>query len=254
MLAVVAVFVALIRKPVAYAVGLALMSVPLLWWATRSLSNLSASLSAPSQEDQAAGRGYFTAPADNALAEAIVARDPARVAALASSANLGAVGLYQMTFMQLALEQAHADHEILGVLLRAGIDPDQDSSNLYALIYNDKNEALLRLVIDSGVDLKRHIARGNWFLFARYDWPEGLALMLDHGVDTEAEDATGYTEIMRAAQAGSWPTVEALLAHGARTDHVGHDRQTLRDLLPRAIAESRGAIPPGIIALQASLR
>jgi len=139
-------------------------------------------------------------------------------------------------------------------LLRAGIDPDQDASALYDPIYNDKDEALLRLVIDSGVDLNKHMGRGGWYLFVRYDWPEGLALMLDHGVDTETPDSMGYTEIMRATQAGSWKTVELLLAHGARTDHVGNDGKTLRDLLPAAIAQSRDAVPPRIAALQASLR
>jgi hypothetical protein len=159
-----------------------------------------------------------------------------------------------MTFMRLALEAGHANPEILGALLRAGIDPDQDSSALYQRIYNEKDETLLRRVIDSGVDLNKHMGRGEWLLFVRYDWPEGLALMLDHGVDTEAQDAMGYTEIMRAVQAGSWPTVELLLAHGARIDHVGNDRRSLHDLLSDAIAQSHDPIPPRIAALQASLR
>jgi len=98
------------------------------------------------------------------------------------------------------------------------------------------------------------MAWGQWFVFVGYDWPEGLALVLDHGADTEAQDAMGYTEIMRAARAQSWPTVEALLAHGARIDHVANDGRGLRDLLPEAIAGYRGEIPPRIAALQASLR
>jgi hypothetical protein len=114
---------------------------------------------------------------------------------------------------------------------------------LYQHIYSQKDTALLRLVIDSGVDLREHMGKGYWFLFVGYNWPEGLALVLDHGVDTEAKDAMGYTEIMRATRAQSWPTVEALLAHGARTDQVGNDGLGLRDLLPKAIAEYHGEIP-----------
>jgi hypothetical protein len=176
------------------------------------------------------------------------------VAALAPTANLGAAGWGNMSFMRLALEAGHADPEILGALLRAGIDPDQDSSALPLLIYKEKNEALLRRMIEAGVDLSKHMGHGQWLLFVRYDWPEGLALMLDHGIDTETPDAIGYTEIMRAVQAGSWPTVELLLSHGARTDHVGNDGRSLRDLLPEAIAQSHGPIPPRIATLQASLR
>src|SRR4051812_42457340 len=108
-LAVVAIIVALIRKPLAYAVGLALVSVPLLWWATANLNDLGQRRSAPSVADQNAGRGYFAAPAERALAEAIVAGDAARVAALAPAANLGAPGWGGMTFMRLALEAGHAD-------------------------------------------------------------------------------------------------------------------------------------------------
>jgi hypothetical protein len=78
-LATIAVAVAVIRKPWAYGIGLALVSLPLLWWALASLSDLHGRMSAPSLEDQAAGRGYFAAPADSALAEAIVAGDVARV-------------------------------------------------------------------------------------------------------------------------------------------------------------------------------
>lgn len=252
--AVVAATVAVIHKPLAYGIGLALMSVPLLWWTVARVSDLALSVSAPSLADQDAGRGFFTAPADRALAEAIVARDAARVVELAPAANLGAMGLGNMNFMRLAMERTNNDPEILGLLLRAGLDPDQAASALYSHIMSEKDEVLLRRVIEAGVDLNKHMGRGKWFLFARYDWPEGLALMLDHGIDTEARDATGYTMIMRAAQAGSWPTVEALLAHGARTDHVGNDGRRLRDLLSEATAGSNRTIPPGITALQASLR
>ena len=156
--------------------------------------------------------------------------------------------------MRLALENGHANHDVLAVLLRNGIDPDQDASLLYQMIYNQQDEALLRVVIDSGVDLSKHMGRGKWFYFVGYDWPEGLALVLDHGADIEAQDPTGYTEIMRATQAQSWPTVESLLAHGARIDHVGNDGRSLRDLLPEAIASYGGEVPPRIAALRESLR
>jgi hypothetical protein len=209
---------------------------------------------APSIADQEAGRGYFSTQADRALADAIVAGDAAKVASLAPAANLGAEGWGRMTFMRLTLENGHANHDVLAVLLRNGIDPDQDSSLLYQTIYNQKDEALLRVVIDSGVDLSKHMGRGNWFYFVGHDWPEGLALVLDHGADTEAQDPMGYTEIMRATQSQSWPTVESLLAHGARIDHVGNDGRSLRDLLPEAIAGYRGEIPPRIAALRESLR
>jgi hypothetical protein len=253
-LAVVIAIVAVVRKPMAYGFGLALVCLPVSWYVSASMKDLGERAAAPSIADQDSGRGYFSTPTERALAEAIVAGDVAKVASLAPSAKLNAEGWGGMSFMRLALENGGANREILGILLRNGIDPDQASSLLYQLMYREKDTALLRLVIDSGVDLRKHMGKGYWFLFVGYNWPEGLALVLDHGVDTEAKDAMGYTEIMRATRAQSWPTVEALLAHGARTDQVGNDGQGLRDLLPPAIASYRGEIPPRIAALQDSLR
>lgn len=252
-LAASAIVVALIRKPWGYAAGLVLVSAPLLWWAMGSVRDQVQRGAAPSPAEQEAGRGYFNAPADRALAEAMIAKDAVRVAELARAANLEAKGWDGMTFMRLAMERTGTDLGIVGALLRAGLDPDQDAGMLYARIQRERDAPLLRCVIDSGVDLGKHMGRGQWFLYARYDWPEGLALMLDHGVDTEAQDAMGYTEIMRATRSGSWPTVEALLAHGARTDRRGNDGQSLRDLLTKAIAEPHGALPARIVALDESL-
>ncbi len=251
---VVIAVVALLRKQWSYGIGLALVCVPVVWFVLTSAGQVIASLSAPSTEDQDAGRGYFTTPADRALAEAIVAGDAAKVAALAPAAHLNAQGWGGMTFMRLALEHDHPNHGVLAALLQSGLDPDQDSSSLYSLIYNQKDAALLRLVVNTGVDLNKHMGKGSWYLFIPYDWPEGLALVLDHGADTEVQDAMGYTPIMRAVQAESWPTVEMLLAHGAGTDHTGNDGRTLRDLLSEAITGHHGEIPPRIAALQASLR
>lgn len=251
---VLSAIVAAIRKPVVYGIGVVLVCVPTVWFGSLSARDLAQRLAAPSLADQEAGRGYFSTPTDRALADAIVAGDAAKVASLAPAANLGAVGWGRMTFMRLALENGHAHHDIVAILLRNRIDPDQDASLLYQMIYNQKDGALLRVVIDSGVDLSTQMGRGSWFYFVGYDWPEGLALVLDHGANPEAQDTVGYTEIMRATRAQSWPTVEVLLAHGARTDHVGNDGRSLRDLLPEAIAGYHGEIPARIAALSESLR
>jgi hypothetical protein len=253
-LAVVIAIVAALRRPMAYGVGLAVVCAPAAWFALNGAAAGVASLSAPSIADQDSGRGYFTAPADRALAEAIVAGDAAKVAQLAPAANLNAQGWSEMTFMRLALDHDSPSHAVLAALLQAGIDPDQASSALYSQIYNEKDEALLRLVVGTGVDLNKHMGKGHWYLFIPYDWPAGLALMLDYGADPEVQDGMGYTLIMRAAQAESWPTVETLLARGARTDHAGNDGRTLRDLLSAASARHAGEIPPPIAALQETLR
>jgi ankyrin repeat protein len=241
-LLLVAGAVALLRRPWAYACGLVLVAIPAAWFVLNQAELLAIDLLAPNTDDLDAGRGYFTAPADRSLAEAIVAGDPAKVAALAPAANLNAKGFDDMTFMQMALEHDQPGHAVLAALLKAGIDSDQNSSNLWELIYKDKDEPLLRTVLDTGVDLRTHMEAGHWYLFLRYDWPEELTLLLDHGADPEVRDAMGYTPIMRAAQAESWTTVKILLAHHARTDITGNDGRTLRDL----VASNNGPHLPGI--------
>ena len=245
-LVVIVLVVALIRKPVAYGIGLVLVSLPLVSFVTEQARDAAARMAAPSEADLNAGRGYFKDAADRALAEAIVAGDAAKVAALAPAAHLDAVGWDKMTFMELALRNDPPNRDVLAALLRAGIDPDQDSSNLWLLIYRERDEALLRLVIDTGVDLNRHMGGGSWYLFMDYNWPEEQVLLLDHGVNTEVRDSMGYTPLMRAASAQSWPTVKLLLAHGARTDPVGNDGKTLRDLMPDGIPDTPdgGSAPP----------
>ena len=170
-----------------------------------------------------------------------------KVAQLAPTANLNAQGWGGMNFMRLALDHDHPGHDVLTVLLRSGLDPDQSSSALYLLITNQKDEALLRLVVDAGVNLNHHMGRGGWYFFIRDDWPEGLALLLDHGADTEVQDTMGYTPLMRAArgrEAGGPLKCCCRMARApimpATTD------STLRDLLSAAIASNRGEIPPRI--------
>jgi len=242
-LVVVVLVVALIRKPVAYGIGLVLVSLPLLTFVSEQARDAAARMAAPSDADLNAGRGYFKDAADRALADAIVAGDAAKVAALAPAAHLDAVGWDNMTFMELVRRNDPPNRDVLAALLRAGLDPDQDAGALWDLIYGNKDESLLHLVIDSGVDLNKHMGQGSWYLYMRYDWPEEQELLLDHGVNTEVRDAEGYTPVMRAAQAQSWPTVKRLLAHGARTDAVGNDGKTLHDLMPDGIPASADGDP-----------
>src|SRR5215470_7227367 len=87
-LVVIIAVVAVLRKPLAYGVGLALVCTPAVWFLNMSAERIVASLLVPSIEDQDAGRGHFTKPADRALAEAIVAGDAVEVAKLAPAADL----------------------------------------------------------------------------------------------------------------------------------------------------------------------
>ena len=254
--------VALIRKPAAYVIGLILLASPPL---TFGINFVTAFVTTPSDEAQEAGHGYFTGAADRALADAIVAGDGAKVASLAPAANLNVVGWDRMTFMRLTLENGHAKPEVVAALLKAGIDPDQDQQYLFGSM-NDgsgatsgamitaQNEPLLRAVIDTGVDLNRQDREGKPRFFTALRWADGLAIMLEHGANTETEDKDGYTAIMYAVMLWHWPSIDVLLAHGAQLDHVAHDGHTLRDLVSEKSERLHDDMPPELARLEARLR
>jgi hypothetical protein len=257
--------VGLIGKPATYGIGLALVASPLLSLSAQFARDF---VTTPSQSALEAGHGYFNRAADRALAVAIVAGDGQKVALLAPAANLNAIGWNRMTFMRLALASGHADPAVVAALLRAGANPDEDQQYLFGSI-NDggeatsgamitgKNERLLRAVIDTGVDLNHWDLEGNPRFLSALRWPEGLAIMLEHGANTEIESKDGNTAIMWAVMLWHWPSIDVLLAHGARLDHVAHDGTSLRDLVLEKVEryrKDRDAEPPQLAALEARLR
>lgn len=265
LLGVIMVGVALIRRPVAYWIGLALVVWPPVYWAAAYVGPW---VMTPAESSLAAGHGYFEGAPERALADAIVAGDATKVAALAPAANLDTVGWDRMTFMRLALDDRHANPAVVVALLKAGADPEQDQQYLFGSM-NDgsqatsgamitgKNETLLRAVIDAGVDLNRLDREGNPRFLTALRWPEGLAMMLEHGANTETESKDGKTALMWAVMLWHWPAVDVLLAHGAHAEHVDHEGTSLRDLVAEKLDRfrtDRAEVPPPLAALQERLR
>ena len=257
--------VALIRRPVAYWIGLALVIWPPVYWLAAYVGPW---VMTPAESSLAAGHGYFQGAPERALADAIVAGDATKVAALAPAANLDTVGWDRMTFMRLALDDGHANPAVVVALLKAGVDPEQDQQYLFGsmndgsqatsgAMITEKNEALLRAVIGAGVDLNRLDREGNPRFLTALRWPEGLAMMLDHGANTETESKDGKTALMWAVMLWHWPAVDVLLAHGARLDHVDHEGKSLRDLVAEKLERfrtDRAEVPPPLAALSVWLR
>jgi hypothetical protein len=251
--------VALVPNRVVHGIALALVVAPPLLIAARVGFVFAMT---PSAEALAAGHGYFKGAANRALADAIVAGDSAKVTSLLSAANPNAVGYNKMTFLRLALEDGHADPDVVAGLLKAGADPDQSSQLLFGymtesdgengVMITDKNERLLRAVIAAGVDPNQQNQEGNPRFFSTLKWPDGLALMLDHGADPQAENKDGDTALKWAVLLRYWPAIDVLLAHGARIDHVDHDGHGLRDVVRGEVEryqKYQNDVPPELTAL-----
>ena len=253
--------VALTRNPVAFGIGLALaIALPLLYGNLYPLDRAT-----PGAEALQAGHGYFRRAADRALADAIVVGDGPKAVSLVPAVNPNTVSWKDMTFMRLALERGHADvdPDVVAALLKAGADPDQDSHLLFhfmAAVDPDagatitaKNQRLLTAVFDAGVDLNHVDQSGLPRFFHVLDWPAGLDQMLRHGANTEAEDTDGNTAIMSAVWNRHWLSIDVLLAHGARIDHVNRKGMSLRDMALVASKWDRD-IAPQLAALTARFR
>lgn len=255
--------ITIIGRPTAYLVGLGLAVLPPAYLGAKFVEEFATS----GGQALAARLGYFTAPADRALADAIIAGDAAKVTATLPLANPNAVGLDSMGFMRLALSDGRANPEIVAALLKAGANPDQDHQFLFGTVNDqgvvgemitERNEPLLRAVLGTGIDLNHDDSEGRPRFFAGVRWPEGLALMLDHGANPEAEDRDGNTALMTAVELSRWGAIDVLLAHGARVDHVNHQGVSLRDLVTEMAGRYRrnggGYVPPELERLEARLR
>jgi hypothetical protein len=88
-LGVVMLTFALVRNRVVRGIALVLAIAPPLTIGARYVGG---ALTSPSAEALNAGHGYFTRPADRALADAVVAGDGRKVAELAPAANTNAIG------------------------------------------------------------------------------------------------------------------------------------------------------------------
>jgi hypothetical protein len=266
-IAVVAIF----RRSVAYAIGLVLLAGPGLLFGAGALNTAISEANAPTEaeiraaeEARAAGHGYFTREPDRALADAIVAGDAARVAALAPAADLHAVGDSQMTFMELALEDGRARRDVVAALLKAGADPDQDHGRLFDLLESEKGKGdgrdafYLRVAIESGVDPNHADREGRPRFFGAMCWatPETITFLLDHGVNIETEDREGNTVVQWLARWCDADHVDLLLARGAHSDHLNHAGKNLRDIVLAEVESRRqyNTISPALAALEQRFR
>lgn len=89
---------------------------------------------------------------------------------------------------------------VLGMLLKAGADPDAASSSAIG----GSGQTVLHVLAQRG-------------------WDEGVELLLRHGADVNAETDDGITPLMIAAGAGSDPCVKSLVDAGADVNAVDSD-------------------------------
>ena len=139
------------------------------------------------------------------------------------------------------------DIKTVGLLLRAGMDPNTTTRNTIPAVFyatvnacNKREQAkrehaieILAALLEHGVDFTTtsaavsqilNIFHDDWtplMLLAACGCTEGVSLLLDHGAPLESKDGSGLTSLIIAAGHGNVDTVRELLARRANIDAQG---------------------------------
>ena len=209
------------------------------------------------KRDYALGRDYFTSPAAQALAGAVVAGDEATVTLTARTVDVNQAGELDQTFIGLALTRSTIDLAIVEALLDAGADPNQKKGWPLSVAISRRNAELATMLLDRGADPSRPDGMDTPVFFGALDQPDMLALLLTRGARVDAVDVRGWTAVMRATWDARWPSVRLLLAAGADLAHVAPDGAGIDRAIAfvryRADVEGK-SIPPELVALEARIR
>jgi ankyrin repeat protein len=157
-----------------------------------------------------------------ALADAVEARDSARISELLSSA--GDVNASQIDGMTALHWAAFHDDSALGIqLLEMGADGSSQNrygiTPLYLACVNGNSE-LVQALVDSGVDPDTTVNGNETALMtaARTGDVDVVASLIGAGADVDAKERNGQTAAMWAAAEGRSEVVRALLDAGADFD------------------------------------
>ncbi len=172
---------------------------------------------------------HFDDPQTLALAEALMARDEARITALvAAGADLNAQDKDGLTLLQWQVRRG--DLRRTRQLLLLGADPNLQGlhgNTALHLAAAERGDAMLKLLLDNGGDPDVRAKRlGESPIFIALDAraQKNIDLLIARGADIELPNSEGSRPLASAAAINSFDTVVMLLKRGAdpeATDRLG---------------------------------
>jgi ankyrin repeat protein len=125
----------------------------------------------------------------------------------------------EMTPLMLASRKGHL--EVVRLLLQAGakLDASDEQQKIPSMLVSEMGETEL---LQMGYTL--HRSSLMWAICNRHH--QVALLLLEHGSAHDRKDNLGMTPLLLAAQAGSRPVAEALVAGGVKADQTGRSKLT----------------------------
>ncbi len=110
---------------------------------------------------------------------------------------------------------------------------DADGDPLIVLAARNGDMVMTRFLLQSGANpnaATRSDGETALMVFARTDRPDGIALLVAHGVDLDAVNKAGETALIQAVRARKLRAVRALLEAGADPEVADYQGQTALDI------------------------
>lgn len=159
------------------------------------------------------------------IADAIKSGDSATVSRLVSTVDVNTHGFMDVTLLMLAirqLEKSPSDMSILGLLLKAGADPNLVASGelpLQVAIQQSRHAGArpTTMLLEAGANPNTKTEFGKPVFFSGANFtapPEVLEALLAHGADLSLTSGPGMTIVFDAALANNWKAVLTLLERG----------------------------------------
>lgn len=211
--------------PVWRIAAILLAAAPALWFTITLIAD-KAQIAAVT--DSSGQLTFFPAGPAREASLAIAKNDAAALSALLPQIQVNQPGYGGITLLTLAMRRLRAtpqEQQILGLLLKAGADPNIAPGNLDDLplstaiqVSAEAGPEPVKLLLAAGANPNLSGAFGPPVFFGatgRGAHPEVLPAILAHGVDLTAKDKQGQTALLYAATTPHWPAVLALLERGA---------------------------------------
>lgn len=129
---------------------------------------------------------------------------------LKAGAGLKPAAENQLSLLQFAIKRGHEG--IVNLLLEAGADPEP---TLLSLAIQEKHEGIVKYLLERyNYDPKR-LETSYLMEASQHGWHTVVELLLDRGLEIEAQDPDGWTALLWAVKEGHEKVVQSLIQKGA---------------------------------------
>ncbi|CAI7600018.1 unnamed protein product [Penicillium bialowiezense] len=129
---------------------------------------------------------------------------------LKAGAGLKPAAENQLSLLQFAIKRGHEG--IVNLLLEAGADPEP---TLLPLAIQEKHEGIVKYLLERYSYDPEGLETSYLMEASKHGWHAVVELLLDRGLEIEAQDPDGWTALLWAVKEGHEKVVQSLIQKGA---------------------------------------